>query len=307
MLLLFRFITTVLRTWRIQLLVGILLAVKQSHRLLDILYDEAATIARSRYAIHAFVGENGSGKTNVMVRQATRALDRGRTVISNVPLYADKAAGVLHPNYIPFDSWNVLLDAHNCVIVMDEMTGVANARESAPLPQPIQLIFNQLRKRKITVLWSSPVFEDAQIQIRRITRAVTVCVGSWSDKAVYNRGLESADPEFDEAWIPNRLFHARTWRKTNVAEFDHTKAGQPEVDEWFWGPGSRSFETYDTNQETTRLQEADDTGLCMACYGVRKRGECVCTDYLDSKRERVEIAGLRTPRRVAGRPAVHAH
>lgn len=264
--------------------------------LLRKLGSEQADIERSRFGIHAFIGENGSGKTNTMMRLALRALRRGRTVISTVPIYSDKEAGELHPLYVPFTTWNVLLTARNAVIVMDEMTGVANARESSSLPNEIQLILNQLRKRKLLVLWSSPSWEDAQAQIRRVTRAVTVCEGSWSDKRAYKLAAGSASSEFDEAWIPNRLFHARTFRKSTTAEFRVDKDVSPVVDEWYWGPGSLSFASYDTNGETLQLEEANEAGLCIKCKGTRRRSECDCVEYVERKE-------ARKPKK----PVVHSH
>jgi hypothetical protein len=286
MFLLIRYIRRAIRYVRIQLLVMFALAVRRDRWLLRWLNSEQAEIDRSRYGIHSFIGENGSGKTNVMVRQALRQLARGRTVISNVPLFIDKAAGELHPNFVPFTRWADLKDVSRCCLVFDEVTAFANARENAPLPPQMQVIFNQLRKRKITVLWASPSWEDATAQLRRVTRAVTFCEGFWSDKAAYKAASAVGDAEFDEAWIPNRLFHARTFRKSTTAEFSLKDAGQPEVDEWYWGPGSPSFAAYDTNEETSRLQEADEVGVCMECGGGRRRDECSCADYREKKARR---------------------
>lgn len=292
MIVLYRYFARILHGWFIWWMIAFALTIRKQGLLRSWLGSEAAEVQRARYAIHAFIGENGSGKTNLMMRQALRALKRGQTVISTVPIYSDKAAGVLHPNYVAFDSWKVLKDARNCVIVMDEMTGVANARDTAALPAEIQLILNQLRKRKIKVYWSSPAWEDAQVQIRRVTRAVTLCVGSWSDKAAYRSASEENSDEFDEAWIPNRLFHAQTYRKGITSDFKLARHQEPDVEEWYWGPGSESFDAYDTNEETTRLQEAGDAGQCLECFGSRRRDECICEAYTAKKAER---AALRKP------------
>jgi hypothetical protein len=187
-------------------------------------------------------------------------------------------------------SWEQLRDVHDCILLMDEMTGIANARENAPLPGEVQLIVNQLRKRKVVIKWSSPSWEDATAQIRRVTRAITVCDGSWPDKAAYRAALASSE-DFDEAWLPNRLFRARTWRKMGtVAEFK-SKDSPHVATEYYWGPGSRSFDTYDTAEETHRIGQSNDFGTCVVCEGSRRRMECTCDDYLQRKatrRHRVE-------------------
>lgn len=310
MVVLYRYFARMFHGWYLWWLIFVTLKLKQGHRLTTWLYSEQAEIDRSRLGIHAFLGENGSGKTNLMMRQALRYLNSGKKVISTVPMYIDKENGVLHPLYVPFDSWTVLLTARNCVVVMDEMKGVANATESAALPNEIQLIINQCRKRKIIILWSSPAWEDAQAQVRRITRAVTICEGSWRDKDAYREMLETDPENADEAWMRNRLFHARTYRKVGTSsDFKIERHQLPDVEEWYWGPGSASFDLYDTDEETTRLMEADEAGLCMRCFGTRRRGECICHAYVEKRNERDATAkALRparepAPARGPGRPA----
>lgn len=285
-----RYFTSIVVFYKVQILVSISLLFKHDEWLLKLLGSEEAEVVRGRFGIHAFLGENGSGKTNVMVRQALRFLDRGKVVISTVPLYIDKANGILHPNYRPFTSWVDLLDAKNCVLLMDEMTGIANARENTPLPGIVQLILNQLRKRKMIVLWSSPAWEDAQAQIRRLTRAVTVCKGSWSDKSALKAQADATGDDWDEAWIPNRLFHARTYRKAGTTDVFKQQGHVPVVSEWYWGPGSKSFEAYDTNEETSRLGMSNDFGQCLICEGTRRRHECSCDDYIARKPARRSAA-----------------
>ena len=304
MIVLYRYFARVLHGWYIWWLVTVLLMLGRSRYLLRLLGSEQAEVDRGRFAIHAFLGENGSGKTNMMMRQALRYLNRGKKVISTVPLYSDKANGILHPLYVPFDSWTVLLTARNCVVVMDEMKGVANSAENSALPNEIQLIINQCRKRKLIILWSSPAWEDAQAQVRRITRAVTVCEGSRADRALYKAAIESGDEDADEAWMRNRLFHARTYRKSGTSsDFKIEKHEQPAVEEWYWGPGSPSFDLYDTDEETTRLMEADEAGLCMRCFGTRRRGECICEHYTAKKVERDAVLNRGKPARAPAAPA----
>lgn len=290
------YLTDTFRTAYVQVVVTGALALKKSPALLNILGSDTADKERSAYGIHAFTGENGSGKSNVMCRLALRALNRGIPVISTIPLYSDKANGVLHPLYVPFTSWHDLLEASNCYLLMDEVAGVANARENQPLPGIIQLILNQLRKRKMVVLWSSPAFEDAQVQLRRVTRAITECRGSWPDKKAYAAAAAAAGSEFDDAWTPNRLFRARTYRKLGTVSDFKSDGNSPVVDEWYWGPGSKSFDVYDTNEETSRLGSANDFGQCIICEGTRRRNECSCNDYQAKK-----------PRREPAARAAHSH
>lgn len=302
MLILLTYFIAMIHRWSIWWRVAIALAIRRGDLLLVWLGDEAASIQRARFGIHAFIGENGSGKTNLMMKQAQRALDRGQTVISSVPIYIDKENRITHPLYVRFDSWEAIKEARDCVLVLDEVKGMANATEQAALPPEIQLVLNQCRKRKMKVYWSSPAWEDAQVQLRRITRAVTLCRGSWSDKAAYKAAVNDLSSDFDEAWIPNRLFHARTYRKPITPDFKVERHQQPDVEEYYWGPGSRSFDLYDTNEETTRLMEAGSTGLCMSCQGTKRRDECICVPYVQQKAERQKIRDASKPAKPARAP-----
>ena len=305
MMILVTYFVKMLHRWSVHGRIVVALVIRRGNLLLSWLGSDAAVIQRARFGIHAFVGENGSGKTNLMMRQAIRALERGQTVISSVPIYIDKENRIPHPLYVRFDSWRAIENARDCVLVLDEVKGMANATESAPLPPEIQLVLNQCRKRKMKVYWSSPSFEDATVQLRRVTRAVTLCQGSWPDKAAYKDAVNDLESDFDEAWVPNRLFWARTYRKRITPDFKVERHQQPDVEEFYWGPGSVSFDMYDTNEETTRLMEAGETGLCMNCQGTRRRGECVCVPYLEQKAERAAKLDAGKPARAprAGGPS----
>ncbi|WBU38525.1 hypothetical protein [Homoserinibacter sp. YIM 151385] len=271
-----------------------------------------AEAMRARYGIHAFVGANGSGKTNLMVRQAARALERGTTVYSNIPIFADRATGELHPKYVALTSFEQLMTIRDGILLLDEMTGIANARDNAPLPGPIQLVLNQLRKRKLVCYHSSPAWEDTTAQIRRVTRAVTFCEGSFPDRRAVAAASSSSD--FDEAWVPNRFFRARTFPKDNRADWGLSaavKLGQPLVEEFYWGPGCRSFQMYDTNAETFVFGSSNDYGTCVVCEGSRRRLECTCNDYQEMKaaqtarRPSRRSAALSAPQEPSG--AFHDH
>ena len=100
-------------------------------------------LLRRGYPIHAYLGTgNGSGKTLLMVHDSLPSLEAGRPVLSTVRLLDYKNPRqcddptctfpghpnhqAAHPLYIPFKDYQQLLDARDCDVLMDEVTGVAS-------------------------------------------------------------------------------------------------------------------------------------------------------------------------------------
>lgn len=262
----------------------------------------AYVLQRRQVGIHAYVGPNGSGKTACMVRDTEPALDGIRwrcyvedhkhndpqyddrgdfigygpnaqhegyvRILSTVRLY-DPDTGQLHPRYEKFDDWSQLDGLEHAELLMDEITGVAHSREGNALPHDIMNRLQQLRKGEVLIRWSAPAWARAEKLIREVTIAITVCQGGTPER-------RSAS-----LWKQNRRFVYRTY---NTLDFDEWTTGRaerlrPDVTEHFWGPGSRAFRLYNTLQAVTRIGHANDSGVCVACGGTRRRSECSCDDY----------------------------
>jgi hypothetical protein len=224
-----------------------------------------SAISRRRSApIRAYIGPNGGGKTLCMVRDVLPSLDAGRAVCSTVPLYS--APGVLHPSYVPFTSWHQLLRAEHTDFILDEISGVASSRDYAALHPEVINALNQLRKPDNTVSWSGPAWARSDKVIREVTQLVVECRGYMQDRSAV-KGEDGA------LWAPRRLFRYRGY---DMREFDEWSAGKREkmhadVKEWFWGPGSRAFASYETLNAVGRI-EPYDPRVCETC-GKRRREE----------------------------------
>lgn len=256
-------------------------------------------IMRRRQAgIRAMIGPNGSGKTAMAVMDLLPVLDgmpwycenpshlhtqRGefsgmRRVLSTVQLL-DEATGDPHPLCDRLTDWHQVLDAEHCDILFDEVTGIAGARESMGMPVAVQNILQQLRRRDVMLTWTAPNWARADSIIRGCTQLVTDCRG-WMPDRKFLRG------DTPPAWLPRRLFKARTFSAIDFEEWSAAKAAQgkgaqqhalrPVLVQWWWGPKSRVFRAYDTYDAVSRVGEVLDGGRCAHCGGRRRVPECKC-------------------------------
>lgn len=248
-------------------------------------YDSSShgVMVRRGYPIRCFVGPNGSGKTAVGVATLLPSMRVGRPILSTVPLY--ESPGVLYRNYIRFTEWPQMLEPgfKHADIFMDEITGIANARDAMGMPRPVQALLDKLRKIDVTLTWTAPAWTRADTSIRSTTQLVTLCRSYLPAKAV----VDGTTGEIS-AWRPKKLIRARSFNAMDFEEFsvDRTASSaqkrrrlRPVNVEWIWGPGSRMFDSYDTLDAVSRVGEVLDSGRCANCGGKRPIPTCKCGDH----------------------------
>lgn len=232
----------------------------------------AQTWRRRSVGIHGYVGLNGAGKSAAMIRDTIPSLRKGRRVLSTVPII-DPSTGDPHPLYVPFTEWPQLIEARGMDVLMDEMTGIAGARQAMSMPVEVQAILDKLRKADLVVRWSAPDWSRADSIMRDNTQAVTYCDGYLSKRS----DKRSEDGEA-RLWPPKRLFRLRTYDPREAADF--TPSGLRRMRaltvEWWWGPGSIVFNTYDTTAPVNRVGMVLDSGRCIHCGGRREIPRCSC-------------------------------
>lgn len=217
--------------------------------------------------IHAYIGENGGGKSLAMVHDTLPSLEQGRRVLSTVKLI-DPATGLPHASYERLTDWGQILDAEHCDVLFDEVVGIASARESQGLPVQVANLLVQLRRRDVVLRWSAPAWARADKIIRETTQAVTLCKGQ----------LGKRDPGSPRMWASKRLFK---WRTFDAFAFDQMTTGQIDKQPsssvaWFWGPRSRAFASYDTLDAVERVGDVLDSGRCVHCGGRKMVPRCSC-------------------------------
>lgn len=247
-------------------------------------YAERRTHTRRAFAIHAYVGSNGGGKSLAMVNDTLDTLAGikwectnpehhhaetvgWRRVASTVPLRL--ADGRPHPLWVPLNDYRVLVTLEHCDVLLDEVTGVASARESQGMPPQVANYLVQLRRRDVLLRWTSPNWLRADRIIRECTQAVTTCAGYLPAKVEGEARL----------WRPRRFFLWRTYDADGFDEFSTHKREtlRPVAKQWYHRESGSAMDAYDTLGAVETLGWPNEAGLCMECGGSRARPRCSCT------------------------------
>lgn len=234
--------------------------------------------------ICGFVGWNGSGKSLAAAAAAMEHLRRGRRVLSTMRLndwtdprpcddsecfssvHGEPGHMAAHPLWVPFTDLRQLFDFEDGHVLMDEVTGVADARESHGMPVQVANYLPQLRRRNVTLHWTTIGWSFADVRIRRITLAVLHA------SAFFGR------PQDHSLWKSNRGF---LWRVYAGQDFDALESHKVERMSTlgrhvFWRPGSEVERAYDTNEPVLALGAVSDSGMCLTCGGRRTPPKCGC-------------------------------
>lgn len=182
-----------------------------------------------------------------------------------------------HRLYVKLTSYQQMLDWRNGDVLLDEILGIANSRESNGMPVPIQNLLVQLRRRNVSLRWSAPAWGRADKIIREVSQGVTLMSASMPKRA------KQSDDGSPRMWSERRLFVARTYDPVNMDEFEAHRADTipAEVTSFYWGPRSLMFAAYDTYDSVSSIGWADLAagGACISCGGKRRPTPCSCDDH----------------------------
>lgn len=208
--------------------------------------------------IRAYVGLNGTGKTLLACHDA---LIEGRPIVSTVALDS--------PVYVPLRSLSQLADVHDCHVLLDEVQGLLSSREYSTLPSEVASLLLQLRKRKVTLAWTTPTIQRADTILREITRTVTVCKpvisrpqsGGWP-RLVLGRSITyemSSYVDFVDGNLRNKDGKIVPPKPLNRAFYRPVKLDVP----------------YDSEQVVLNVA-VPNKGTCLTCGGSRRQHQCKC-------------------------------
>lgn len=239
------------------------------------------------FAIRAFVGPNGGGKTLAMTQKmALPALRSGRPVVANYRID--------HPLWVPLETWRQIPDLRECVLLLDEISSVLPSRQAMSVPPQLVRILNQMRKGDVQLGWSAPNWSRCDVLLREVTQAVTVCTGAFPDRWVreevaqggrlrryFPRALRDDEGKREpwvRGWAPNRLFRFTTYDAQEFDEFTYSAVKDVRAvrRERYWRSAHRAYLLYDTHEAVMLLDHLDDVGTCVNCGGQRKRPSCKC-------------------------------
>lgn len=247
---------------------------------------EDGALQRRQSPITAYIGANGSGKSLLAVHDVLGALQSGRRVLSTARLIdpdggvCDDAGctwgkhpdhGKAHPLWVPFTSWQDLLEAEHCDVLMDEVTGVASSRESSSLPGPVADVLVQLRRRDVRLRWTAPAWARADLLLRECTQAAVMCTGFRRRKAAGQLWPAST-------WVYWRMADARDLDELTQAQRTGTAQNRLRI-------SARGVvkiancagrNAYDTLDEVSSLATLVVRGTCLVCGGRRSQPGCSC-------------------------------
>ena len=234
-------------------------------------WREKSSPTRRGYAIHAYIGANGHGKSLAMMHDTKLSMDRGRPILSTVRVL-DPTTGKPYEHYTPLRTWDQLLSFSHGDVLFDEVLGIAASEAGRSLPKAVQLLLNQLRRRDILLRWTAPSWSRANIVLREVTQAVTVCRGYMPKHE--NRGDDS------RLWGMNRLFHWSTYDAMEFTTWTDNKEARlkNKAGAWLWRPGSWAERSYDTFDSVDNVDSGE--GYCFRCGGERPKRKlqpCVCS------------------------------
>lgn len=109
--------------------------------------------------ITAVTGLNGAGKTSYAAGLLQKWQKRGIKTAANIGV----AGSTLVRN---FDD---LMKLRDCVLLVDEVTAVANSRQFASLTPEALLFFQTLRHSNIGLIWTAPTYDRCDLALRSLT------------------------------------------------------------------------------------------------------------------------------------------
>lgn len=223
-------------------------------------------ILRRRSApIMGYVGLNGQGKTFSMVRDTLLSLALGRRVLSTVTIL-DPETGEPHPLFERFVSWEQLHDFRDGDVLMDEITGIMDARDQG-MPKHVRRLLPQMRRANVMVRWTGIDFDNTDRRLRQLSQAVVRCRGH-----LPNRGLEREGGVRDAVsmWAPNRLFILTTFDAQTLTDSGDARMLTEEPKrqrrakvlnrEYVWGPRDLAFSCYNTLDAVSAV-----ASVCAIC------------------------------------------
>ena len=251
-------------------------------------------LIRRSAPIRAYLGSgNGSGKSLMMVYDIIPSLDMGRKVLSSVrlldyrnprpcddpmcdfPGHPDHMAA--HPNYIPWVSYQQLIDAKDTDILADEITGLASSREYSKMPAAVANKLVQLRRDNCTFSWTATNWSRCDVILRELTQTATLVL------PVLKKKVPTQPGQPPQLWRSGQLFFARTYDAALLDDFDargaDLNAMQPKAPQLMYRPGGLATTAYDTFDPVLALGDSNDLGTCITCGGKRMQQKCSCADH----------------------------
>jgi len=224
----------------------------------------------------------------MVVTMGKPAMARGEPILANFRLNYDR--------WIPLTNWRQVIEFHDGLILLDEVSSWVPSRESSKMPPEVLADLNQLRKGNRRVGWAGPAWGRCDKALREVSQAACWCRGYFPDDLLRDttrksrfpatgKRLRGADgrPMAVDGWANRRLFH---WRWFDPYDLPESASAQdmnnPPKDlkvqeaKWYWRPGHLDHQLYNSKERVLMLDTVDPAGTCLGCGGARMRRKCEC-------------------------------
>jgi hypothetical protein len=189
------------------------------------------------------------------------AIQEGRPILSTVHIDV--------PQFVPLASLTQLAEAEDCHVLLDEVQGLLSSREYSTLPPEVVTLLLQLRKRRVTLAWTTPTIQRADTVLREITRTVTVC------KPLLSVPEPGGWPRLKYGLA--KTFEMQAYVDASVGDLRNDK-GIPikprPLNRQIYSPAKLNV-PYDSGEVVLNVA-VPSRGTCLTCGGARRQAPCRC-------------------------------
>lgn len=173
---------------------------------------------------------------------------------------------VTHPHYRPLSSLSLFNRIEHAEVLLDEVPGIADARQSQSMPPQIAKALYEMRRRDTSIRATAVDFSAMDARLRHIVKGVVWCSSTMRERPP---GL---------VWSQGRLFKWATYDRADFEAFtQHARDTAPPLGvQWYWRPGHVAAESYDTLAPVLALSVSGTGGACLTCGGATRKAPCGC-------------------------------
>jgi hypothetical protein len=173
---------------------------------------------------------------------------------------------VTHPYYRPLSSLNLFNRIEHAEVLLDEVPGVADSRQSQSMPPQLVKALYEMRRRDTSIRATAVDFSAMDARLRHIVKGVVWCSSGLRERPA---GL---------VWSQGRLFKWATYDRADFEAFTKNarETATPLGVQWYWRPGHLAADSYDTLAPVLALSVSGTGGACLTCGGTTRKAPCGC-------------------------------
>lgn len=213
--------------------------------------------------IRAITGMNGAGKSAFAVRELLNAQKRGFNTASNV-----KVDGAEHVR-----SYDHLMSLRNTLVLLDDVSAIASSRNYAALTPEAVLFFQTLRHHDVSLIWTAPTFDRADVLLRSVTR-------EWTDVRVL-----FATRRKGSLWKSTQVAYTLTGRPEESISAGASGSGYKIANPWldFFRPAS-VYQNYDSFADLDLFTPEKYPTRCRDCGAILMYPRVQASDHSHQNR-----------------------